>query len=126
MPEPHTGASARHKGEKHDKRNLFQRIVEFVHPGPDSTDELISTLADAEDRELIAPESRMMLEGVIRMADMTARDVMVAAPRRDQLNSDAPYDESLHLVIDTAHSRFPVYEGQRENVIGILMAKDLL
>jgi len=129
MPDPHPGASARHKGDKHatsDKRNLFQRIVEFVHPGPDSTDQLISTLADAEDKELIAPESRMMLEGVIRMADMIAGDVMVAAPRMDMLDIDAPYEDILHVVIDTGHSRFPVYERERENIIGILLAKDLL
>ena len=75
---------------------------------------------------MIAPESRMMLEGVIRMADLTAGDVMVAAPRMDLLNIDAEYDDLLHGVIETAHSRFPVYEGQRENIIGILMAKDLL
>ncbi|MDL2337495.1 MAG: transporter associated domain-containing protein [Pseudomonadota bacterium] len=109
-----------------DKRNLFQRLIEFMSPGVDSRDELIEALADAEHRELIAPESRMMLEGVIRMADMTAGDVMVAAPHMDHLDIDAPYDELLHLVIGTAHSRFPVYEGQRDNVIGILMAKDLL
>lgn len=132
MSDPHTGQPGRHKGAERpahptpEKRNLFQRIVEFVHPGPDSTDELISTLAEAEDRELIAPESRMMLEGVIRMADMTAGDVMVAAPRMDLLDINAPYDEILHLVIDTAHSRFPVYEERRENIIGILLAKDLL
>jgi magnesium and cobalt transporter len=109
-----------------DRRTLFQKLVEFVTPGPDSTDELINTLADAEQRELIAPESRMMLEGVIRMADMTAGDVMVAAPRMDLLSIDADVDEVLHDVISTGHSRFPVYEGTRENVIGILMAKDLL
>ncbi len=86
----------------------------------------MATLADAEQRELIAPESRVMLEGVLRMAEMSAGDVMVAAPRIDALDIDAPYDELLHSVIETAHSRFPVYEGQRENVIGILMAKDLL
>jgi magnesium and cobalt transporter len=60
------------------------------------------------------------------MADLTAGDVMVAAPRMDLVNIDAPYEEILHLVIDTAHSRFPVYEGDRENIIGILLAKDLL
>ena len=109
-----------------DKRSLFERLVEFVSPGPDSKDELIKTLADAEQRELIEPESRLMLEGVLRMADMSAGDVMVAAPRMDLLDIDAPYDELLGLVISTAHSRFPVYEGQRDNIIGILMAKDLL
>jgi magnesium and cobalt transporter len=109
-----------------DKRSLFDRLVEFLSPGPDSRAELIETLADAESRELIAPESRIMLEGVIRMADMIAGDVMVAAPRMDLLDIDAPYDELLALVIETSHSRFPVYEGQRDNIIGILLAKDLL
>jgi magnesium and cobalt transporter len=109
-----------------DKRNLFQRLIEFLSPGVDSRDELIEALARAEHRALIAPESRMMLEGVIRMADMTAGDVMVAAPHMDLLDIEADYDDLLHVVIDTAHSRFPVYDGQRDNIIGILMAKDLL
>ena len=109
-----------------DKRSLFERVVEFLSPGPDTRAELIETLADAEHRELIAPESRIMLEGVIRMADMIAGDVMVAAPRMDLLDIDAPYDELLAVVIETSHSRFPVYEGQRDNIIGILLAKDLL
>ena len=109
-----------------DKRNLFQRLVEFMSPGPDSRDELMATLADAEDRELIEPESRMMLEGVLRMADMTAGDVMVAAPRMDLLDIDAAYDDLLHAVIETSHSRFPVYADRKDNIIGILMAKDLL
>jgi magnesium and cobalt transporter len=109
-----------------DKRGLLQKLAEFLHPGPDSTDELIETLAEAEDNHIINAESRAMLEGVIRMADMTAGDVMVAAPRMDTVNINAPFDELLHLVIETAHSRFPVYEQDRENIIGILMAKDLL
>lgn len=109
-----------------EKRSFFERLVDFVVPGPDSRDELIETLADAEQRELIEPESRAMLEGVIRMADMTAGDVMVAAPRMDLLDIDAPYDDLLAVVIETAHSRFPVYEHKREDIIGILLAKDLL
>lgn len=130
MSDPHPARPAR-SGERSappgaEKRTLFRKLVEFVSPGPDSRDELISTLADAENRELIAPESRVMLEGVLRMADLTAGDVMVAAPRMDLLDIDAEYDDVLHTVIDTAHSRFPVYEGSRENIIGILMAKDLL
>ena len=51
---------------------------------------------------------------------------MVAAPRMDLLDIDAPYEELLREVITTAHSRFPVFQGERENIIGILMAKDLL
>ena len=94
-----------------DPRSLFVRLVEFLSPGPDSTAELIQTLADAEHRELIEPESRVMLEGVIRMAGMTVGDVMVAVRRMDMLDIDAPYEELLAMVIDTGHSRFPVFEG---------------
>jgi magnesium and cobalt transporter len=109
-----------------DKRSLFERLFEFISPGPDSRAELLRVLASAESRELIEPESRVMLEGVLRMADLTAYDAMVPAPRIDMLDIDADYNDLLEAVIGTAHSRFPVYEGQRENVIGILMAKDLL
>lgn len=109
-----------------DKRGFLQKLAEMLHPGPDSKDELIETLVEAQDNAVIGQQSREMLEGVIRMADMTAGDVMVAAPRMDLVNIDAPFDELLHLIIDTAHSRFPVYEGNKENILGILMAKDLL
>ena len=112
--------------EKEDKRSFLQKVAEFIHPAPDSPDELIETLAEAEDNQVIGTESRVMLERVIRMADMSAGEVMVAAPRMDLLNIDAPFDEILHQVITTAHSRFPVYQGERENIIGILLAKDLL
>ncbi|MEO7129631.1 MAG: transporter associated domain-containing protein [Rhodoferax sp.] len=112
--------------EKEDKRTFLQKVAEFISPAPDSRTELIQTLADAEDNQVIGAESRVMLEGVIRMADMTAGDVMVAATHMDVIDIDAPFDELLHDVIQTAHSRFPVFEGEKENIIGILLAKDLL
>jgi magnesium and cobalt transporter len=87
---------------------------------------LLDALSDAEDNQVIGAESRLMLEGVLRMADLTAGEVMVAAPRMDLINLDAPVEESLHQVIDTGHSRFPVFEGERDNLVGILLAKDLL
>ncbi len=112
--------------EREDTRTFLQKVAEFIHPGPDSTDELIETLAEAEHNQLIGPDSRKMLEGVIRMAEMTAGDVMVPTTRMEMVNIEDPYDVMMHGVIDTAHSRFPVFEGERENIIGILMAKDLL
>jgi len=112
--------------EREDKRTFLQKLAEFIHPGPDSTDELIETLAEAEENHIIGAESRAMLEGVIRMADMTSGDVMVPATRMDLVNIDDPFDVMLHGVIETAHSRFPVYQNERENIIGVLLAKDLL
>ena len=126
MAEPPSSRASERQAEREDKRSLFQKLVEFIRPGPDSTHELIETLADAENKEVINAESRVMLEGVLRLSDMTAGDAMVAAPRMDLLDIDAPYELLLRDVITTAHSRFPVYQGERENVIGILLAKDLL
>ena len=118
-PQPSSRTSA-------DHRTLFERVIEFISPGPDSRDELMETLADAERRELIDPESRAMLEGVIRMADLTAGDAMVAAPRIDMIDIATPFDEVLDAVAGTGHSRFPVFEDSRDNIIGVLLAKDLL
>lgn len=126
MAEPYPSPSPHRPVRHEDKRGFLQKLAEFIHPGPDSKDELIETLADAEDNDIINAESRVMLEGVIRMADMTAGDVMVAAPRMDVLDIHAPFQALLNTVIETAHSRFPVFEGERENIIGILLAKDLL
>lgn len=122
MSDPHPARA----GDKEDKRTFLQKLAEFISPGPDSADELIETLAEAEENKIIGPESRLMLEGVIRMADMTAGDAMVPATRMDLLNIQSSMDDLMHSVIDTAHSRFPVYDGERENILGILMAKDLL
>lgn len=122
MSDPHPSRPS----NKEDKRTFLQKLAEFIHPGPDSTDELIDTLAEAEENHIINGESRAMLEGVIRMADMTAGDVMVPATRMDLVNIDDTYDVLLHTVIEGGHSRFPVFEGERENIIGILMSKDLL
>ncbi len=121
MSDPYSAPSD-HK----DQRTFLQKLAEFLHPGPDSTDELISTLAEAEHNLLIGADSRRMLEGVIRMADMTAGDVMVPSTRMDMIDIEAPMDDLILGIISAAHSRFPVFLGDRENIIGILMAKDLL
>src|SRR5664279_5488254 len=110
-PAARTPRSADKTAAPHERRNLFRKLVDLVASRPDSRDQLIESLADAEHKELIEPESRMMLEGVIRMADMTAGDVMVPTRHMDQLDIDSPFDEMLHVIIRTGHSRFPVFEA---------------
>lgn len=128
MSDTPAGAAPKTQAHKNhqDTRSFFRRVYEFLHPGPDSKDELMETLAEAEDNRVIGAESRAMLEGVLRIADMSAGQVMVAAPRMDLIDIDATPDDTMRLVINTAHSRFPVFEDSRENIIGTLMAKDLL
>ena len=112
--------------KKEDRRTYWRRFIELLHPGPDSREELLETLSEAEDNQIIGAESRLMLEGVLRMSELTAGHVMVAAPRMDLINIEAPLEDTFNQVIDTGHSRFPVFEGERDNLIGILHAKDLL
>ena len=122
MADPHPGRPS----DREDKRTFLQKLIEFIHPGPDSTDELIATLAEAETNDVINADARVMLERVLLMAEMTASDVMVPSTRMDLLDIGAPLETLVNQVIDTAHSRFPVFQDERENIIGVLLAKDLL
>jgi len=122
VADPHPGRPS----EREDKRTFLQRLIEFIHPGPDSTDELIATLAEAETNDVINADARVMLERVLLMAGMTASDVMVPSTRMDLLDIGAPLETLVNQVIYTAHSRFPVFQDERENIIGVLLAKDLL
>ncbi|MFM9992488.1 MAG: HlyC/CorC family transporter [Burkholderiaceae bacterium] len=115
-----------HPKNSNDQRSLLQKIAEYLHPGPDSREELMSVLLSAEKRGLIGVESRAMLEGVIRMSDGSAGDVMVASPRMDMIEIGDAFEEMLHQVIDIGHSRYPVYENTTDNIIGILHSKDLI
>lgn len=114
------------EAEASDRRSYWRRLLAFIRPAPESREALLDTLSEAEDKHVIGADSRAMLEGVLRMADMTAGDVMVAAPRMDLIDIRDAFDDMLHQVIGTAHSRFPVYEGARDHIIGLLHAKDLL
>ena len=142
MSDPHP---ARHS-DKEDKRTFLQKVAEFINPGPDSTDELIETLAEAEDKDVIGADERVMLERVLRMADMTAGDVMVAATRMDLVNiadmtvgdvmvsrsqmvalpADGKFLDLMKQVVESGHSRFPVHGEDKDEILGILLAKDLL
>ncbi|MEY4363644.1 MAG: hypothetical protein RLZZ24_996 [Pseudomonadota bacterium] len=112
--------------EHRETRSLWQRFLALIRPRPETREDLLDTLSEAEDQQVIGAESRIMLEGVLRMADLTAGNVMVDAPRMDLINIHDTPDQMLHQIIDTAHSRFPVFEGERDNIIGLLHAKDLL
>ncbi len=102
------------------------KFVQSVFSGLQSKEELLELIETAEINKYIGPESRVMLEGVLSISEMRAGDIMVPAPRMDMLDIALGMDELLEKVIQIGHSRYPVYENDRENIIGVLMAKDLL
>ena len=71
---------------------------------------LLEVMSEAEKNNLIGPESRLMMEGVLRISEMRALDIMVAGPRIDMIDIEMERDELFHQVIDIGHSRYPVFE----------------
>jgi len=108
------------------QRSLFERLTALISPEPESRRELLHILQDAHERGLIDADALSMIEGVFQVSDLSARDVMVPRPQMDVIDLNKPIDEWMPMVLETAHSRFPAVEGDRDKVAGILLAKDLL
>jgi magnesium and cobalt transporter len=118
--------SRRHTDKPQEKRSLLERLTDFISPEPDSRSELLEILQDAHARNLIDADSLSMIEGVFQVSELCARDIMIPRAQMDAINiADRP-DDFIPFVLEKAHSRYPVYEGNRDNVIGVLLAKDLL
>ncbi|MGH8377647.1 MAG: HlyC/CorC family transporter, partial [Gammaproteobacteria bacterium] len=89
-------------------------------------EELLELLRDAQERNLFDSDAQAMLEGVLQVADMQARDIMIPRAQMVALEKDASLREVMAVVVDSGHSRFPVVGDSRDEVIGIVLAKDLL
>jgi magnesium and cobalt transporter len=88
--------------------------------------QLIEMLSDAQQRGVLDADTFAMLEGVLAVADMQVRDIMIPRVQMVCLRRDDPISRILPAVVDSGHSRFPVLDGDRDDVVGILLAKDLL
>jgi len=112
--------------KSNQKPSLLERLSHFLQHDPESREELLNTLHGAYDNNLIDADSLAMIEGVIQVSEMQVRDIMVPRSHMDVIDiTDSP-EVFIPFVIETAHSRFPVIEDNKNDVIGILLAKDLL
>ncbi|MFN3919665.1 MAG: HlyC/CorC family transporter [Methylohalobius sp.] len=109
-----------------DSRNWVERLSHFFVAEPKTREELLEVLRDAQKRHLLDPDALSMIEGVLKVSELRVRDIMVPRAQMDVVQQDASLEDVLPLVIDTAHSRFPVIGEDRSQVVGILLAKDLL
>ena len=107
-------------------KSLFERLTALISPEPENRHELLEVLQDAHERNLIDADALSMIEGVFQVSDLSARDIMVPRSQMDVIDISKPLEEWLPLVISTAHSRFPAIEGDRDHMVGVLLAKDLL
>lgn len=107
-------------------KGLIGRIGQAISGEPRDRLELVDILRDAQRRELFDVDAQAMLEGVLQVSEMQVRDIMIPRGQMVVISRDAPLDEVLDLAIESGHSRFPVIGESRDEVIGIVLAKDLL
>lgn len=103
---------------------IFKRVLRAIKGEPWSREEIHDLLQQAE--SAFDPDEQEMLSGVLEVAETQVREVMVPRSQMVVIERDQTLDEMLKVIIDSGHSRFPVIGGDRDEVVGILLAKDLL
>ena len=116
----------RPSAENKPHRSLFERLTALISPEPENRTELLELLHDAQERNLLDADAMSMIEGVFQMSDLSVRDIMIPRSQMDVVDIARPIEEWMPMVLETAHSRFPAVDGDRDKVVGILLAKDLL
>jgi len=107
-------------------RTWFARLTQALSGEPQSREELIEELRHAQANGLLSNDTLSMIEGAIKVAELTVADVMVPRAQTVFIPIDAPQKDILSIVIESGHSRFPVHDGDKDEILGILLAKDLL
>ncbi len=93
---------------------------------PEDREQLLQLLRSAHDRKLMDADALAIIEGALSVSEMQVRDAMVPRAQMDAIDIDDPLEKIVDFVLHTAHSRFPAVSGNKDDVIGILLAKDLL
>ena len=109
-----------------EKPTLLERLSAFLTREPEDRDELIALLRGAFERRLLDADALSMIEGVLSVSEATVRDIMIPRAQMDCVSIDDAPPDFMPLIIDTKHSRFPVIGESKDDVIGILLAKELL
>ncbi len=109
-----------------DTHSWFTRLKHFLHLEPQNIEDLVDLLRDAETRKLIDFDTLTMIEGVIILAQMRVRDVMLPKKQMHCIHKNESLNDIIHMVSESGHSRFPIMDEGYDQIIGILHAKDLL
>ena len=109
-----------------DKPGLLERLSSFLVREPEDREQLMQLLHSAHQRKLLDADALGIIEGALTASEITVREVMVPRPLMEVVDVGDSIEEVVARVNTTAHSRFPVINGSRDNVVGILLSKDLL
>lgn len=109
-----------------ESRSWFERLSQAFTGEPKDKEQLLGVLREAEQRNLLDSDALAMIEGVMQVSDMHVRDIMIPRSQMEVVERDVPPEEFLSTILESGHSRFPVIGDSRDEVVGILLAKDLL
>ncbi len=112
--------------EPHPKPTLLERIGAILMREPEDREQLVELLRSSYERNLMDADALTMIEGVLQVSELQARDIMVPRAQMDVVDVHEPPEQFLPKVIDAGHSRFPVIGEGKDDIVGILLAKDLL
>ena len=119
-------ADSEEKPAEKPHRSWLDRISAALSGEPTSREDLIELLRDVQADGLIGPDTLRMMEGAVNIADMTVGDVMVSRAQMVALPADGKFLDLMKQVVESGHSRFPVHGEDKDEILGILLAKDLL
>ncbi len=108
------------------QRSWLERLGQVLGGEPKTRQELIEILREAQQRHLLDADALAMIEGVLEVSEMQVREIMIPRSQMVVVERDASLDEILPIITESAHSRFPVIGDNKDEVEGILLAKDLL
>jgi magnesium and cobalt transporter len=109
-----------------DERGLFGRIAQAFSSEPRSREDLRDVLKIAAENDLIDPDALSIIEGALEVGNMQARDIMVPRPQMEVIKAEASLEAILPQITRSGHSRYPVIGDSADDVLGILLTKDLL
>lgn len=108
------------------RRNWLERLSAAFSGEPDTREDLLAVLRHAQGNALIDADTLRMMEGALSVSELTVGDVMVSRSQMVSLPADARFIDLMKQVVESGHSRFPVHGEDRDEILGILLAKDLL
>ena len=107
-------------------RNWFDRLTQLFGSEPQNREQLIQLLKDAKSRALLDTDALSMIEGVLQVSELRVRDIMVPRAEMVYIRREDPLERVLEIAVKSAHSRFPVIGDDKGEVVGVMLAKDLL
>ena len=115
-----------HSSNGSANKSFLHKVLQVLKPDPKNKDQLVDILNDAQDRDLINPETKQMIKGVLDVSEMRVREIMIPRSQMVTIDINHSLDEFLPIILESGHSRFPVVNENIDHVDGVITIEDIL